>query len=52
MKERFIEIIRDVPIAACSRLDVYRDNMPEWAKTRETLQQEAVEAWNRRAENE
>lgn len=35
-----------------SRLDVYRDNMPEWAVTSEELKQRAVESWNRRATNE
>lgn len=35
-----------------SRLDVYRDNMPKWATTSEALQQKAIEAWNRRADNE
>ena len=31
-----------------SRLDVYRDNLPEWATTCEALKKEAIEAWNRR----
>lgn len=35
-----------------SRLDVYQNNMPEWATTKEALQQKAKELWNRRADNE
>ena len=35
-----------------SRLDVYRDNMPKWATTKEELQEKAKNAWNRRAYNE
>ena len=34
-----------------SCLDVYRNNMPVWATTKEELQQRATEAWNRRAED-
>ena len=34
-----------------SHYDVYRNNMPEWASTKEELKQKAIEAWNRRAEN-
>lgn len=36
----------------CSRLDVYRDNMPNWATTKEELQRKAIDAWNRRATDE
>ena len=35
-----------------SRLDVYRNNMPNWATTKEELQQKAIELWNRRADND
>ncbi len=31
-----------------SRLDVYRDNVPNWAVTTEELKQRAIEAWNKR----
>ena len=31
---------------------VYRNNMPKWAVTADELKQRAIEAWNRRAENE
>ena len=34
-----------------SYLHIYRDNMPKWATTKEELQQKAIEAWNRRAED-
>ncbi len=35
-----------------SHLHLYRDNMPEWAVTREELEQRAIEAWNRRVGKE
>ena len=31
-----------------SCLYAYRDNMPKWATTKETLIKRAIEAWNRR----
>lgn len=35
-----------------SLLYVYRDNMPEWATTRETLTKKAIEVWNVRTSDE
>ena len=35
-----------------SHLYVYKDRMPDWATTKEELQQKAIEAWNRRATDE
>ena len=35
-----------------SCLYAYRDNMQEWTTTKEELQQKAIEAWNRREDNE
>ena len=35
-----------------SHIEVYRDNMPKWATTKEELQNQAIKKWNRRVENE
>ena len=34
-----------------SHKHVYQDHMPDWAVTEDALEAEAIDAWNRRADN-